>query len=191
VAYFTKRLAQVQYATFQAAGYPIGSGSTESANKVVVEARLKGSGMHGAREHVNPLVALRTVACTDRWAEVWPRLTTRLRAEALQRQRARWQRRHPPPLGVHITPPSSDARPLDPAPIGQRSTTVVNGRPTASHPWKGHRFLFGLHRSLNIRVTQNLAAHPTSGALLTWAANGVLWACSSETCLGKKSSARQ
>ena len=144
VAYFTKRLAQVQYATFQAAGYPIGSGSTESANKVVVEARLKGSGMHWAREHVNPLVALRTVACTDRWAEVWPRITTRLRAEALQRHRARWQRRHPPP-GVLITPPSSDAPPLDPTPISrrQRTKTIVNGRPTASHPWKGHRFLFG------------------------------------------------
>jgi hypothetical protein len=57
MAYFTKRLVQVQYAAFQAAGYPIGSGSTESANKVVVEVRLKGSGMHWAREHVNPLVA--------------------------------------------------------------------------------------------------------------------------------------
>ena len=34
VTYFTKRLAQVQYAAFQMAGYPIGSGSTESANKV-------------------------------------------------------------------------------------------------------------------------------------------------------------
>jgi hypothetical protein len=36
MAYFTKRLVQVQYASFQQAGYPIGSGSTESANKVVV-----------------------------------------------------------------------------------------------------------------------------------------------------------
>src|SRR6266567_8334648 len=33
VTYFTKRLAQTDYAAFQAAGYPIGSGSTESANK--------------------------------------------------------------------------------------------------------------------------------------------------------------
>jgi hypothetical protein len=52
VAYFTKRLAQVQYSAFQATGYPIGSGSTESANKIVVETRLKGSGMHWARAHV-------------------------------------------------------------------------------------------------------------------------------------------
>ena len=80
MTYFTKRLEQVDYAAFQAAGYPIGSGSTESANKIVVEARLKGSGMHWARAHVDPLVALRTVACTNRWSEAWPRISARLRA---------------------------------------------------------------------------------------------------------------
>jgi len=52
--------------------------------------RLKGSGMHWAREQVNPLVALRTVACTNRWAEVWLRISTRLRTEAEQRRRSRW-----------------------------------------------------------------------------------------------------
>jgi hypothetical protein len=39
MAYLTKRLAHVQYSAFQAAGYPIGSGSTESANKIVVSCR--------------------------------------------------------------------------------------------------------------------------------------------------------
>ena len=90
VTYFTKRLAQVDYAAFQAAGYPIGSGSTESANKIVVEARLKGSGMHWARAHVDPLVALRTVACTNRWSEAWPRISARLRTDAEQHRRSRW-----------------------------------------------------------------------------------------------------
>ena len=63
--YLTKRLNQIQYAAFQAQGFPIGSGSVESANKLVVEARLKGSGMHWARAHVHALVALRTIACAD------------------------------------------------------------------------------------------------------------------------------
>ena len=44
----------------------------ESANKLVVEARLKGAGMYWARASVNPMVALRTVACADRWPEAWP-----------------------------------------------------------------------------------------------------------------------
>jgi hypothetical protein len=35
----------MQYPMYQEAGWPIGSGSVESANKVVVEARLKGAGM--------------------------------------------------------------------------------------------------------------------------------------------------
>src|SRR5256885_9857768 len=77
-----KRLAQIQYATFAAQGYPRGSGSMESANKLVVEARLKGAGMRWARPHVNPLVALRTVACSDRWDEAWPQITQQWRGPA-------------------------------------------------------------------------------------------------------------
>jgi hypothetical protein len=148
VTYFTKRLAQVQYASFQAAGYPIGSGSTESANKLVVGARLKGSGMHWARAHVNPLVALRTVACSDRWAEAWPRITSRLRAQAQERRRARWQRRHPPQQAAPV-PPTVSHPPRSPAaviPKRQHTKTIVNGRPTASHPWRRHDFIFGRSR---------------------------------------------
>ena len=154
LAYFTKRLVQVQYATFQVAGYPIGSGSTESANKVVVEVRLKGSGMHWARQNVNPLVALRTVACTDRWAEVWPRISARLRADAEQRRRSRWRARHaapsPPPSSEPPTPPAMvaiaqpDAAQVTPVPRGK---SVVNGRPTAFHPWKRYNCLSGGRRA--------------------------------------------
>ena len=154
LAYFTKRLVQVQYATFQVAGYPIGSGSTESANKVVVEVRLKGSGMHWARQNVNPLVALRTVACTDRWAEVWPRISARLRADAEQRRRSRWRARHaapsPPPSSEPPTPPAMvaiaqpDAAHVTPVPRGK---SVVNGRPTAFHPWKRYNCLSGGRRA--------------------------------------------
>src|SRR5690348_15242401 len=45
LSYLQKREAQMQYPTYQEAGWPIGSGSVESANKLVVEARLKGAGM--------------------------------------------------------------------------------------------------------------------------------------------------
>ena len=144
VAYFTKRLAQVQYAVFQAALYPIGSGSTESANKVVVEVRMKGSGMHWARAHVNPLVALRTVACTNRWAEFWPRITARLRLIAEQRRHARRRARHPIPPPTPVELPSTPATVqlthpnVKPAPRGK---SIVNGRPTAFHPWKRYNCL--------------------------------------------------
>jgi len=39
LAYLHKREVHMHYPTYQAAGWPIGSGSVESANKVVVEAR--------------------------------------------------------------------------------------------------------------------------------------------------------
>ncbi len=39
LTYLQKREAHMQYPTYQAAGWPIGSGSVESANKLVVEAR--------------------------------------------------------------------------------------------------------------------------------------------------------
>ena len=45
LTYLQKREAHMQYPTYREAGWPIGSGSVESANKVVVEARLKGAGM--------------------------------------------------------------------------------------------------------------------------------------------------
>ena len=45
LTYLQKRKAHMQYPIYQAAGWPIGSGSVESANKLVVEARLKGAGM--------------------------------------------------------------------------------------------------------------------------------------------------
>jgi hypothetical protein len=97
LTYLGKRRAQICYAAFRAAGYPIGSGIVESANKLVVEARLKGSGMRWARHNVNPLVALRSVACSDRWAEAWPAIIARLRRQARDRAAARQAARPPPP----------------------------------------------------------------------------------------------
>jgi hypothetical protein len=69
LTYLEKRLKQMQYPAYLAGGWPIGSGMVESANKLVVEARLKGSGMHWARGHVNAMLALRNLEASDggRW----------------------------------------------------------------------------------------------------------------------------
>jgi hypothetical protein len=138
LGYLEKRRDQIRYAEFLERGYPIGSGLAESANKLVVEARLKGSGMHWAPEHVNPLLALRNIACADRWAEAWPLICRRLRADAQARRAARRQRRRdrppPPPAAPPAAPtPPRPARPAAPPP---RAKLVVAGRPTAAHPWK-------------------------------------------------------
>jgi hypothetical protein len=80
LSYLQKREAQMQYPTYQAAGWPIGSGSVESANKVVVEARLKGAGMRWARQNVNPLLVLRNAVCNRRWHETWTTAVAQRRA---------------------------------------------------------------------------------------------------------------
>lgn len=88
LAYLEKREAQMQYPRFLKEGWPIGSGVVESANKLVVEARLKGGGMHWEGVHVNPMLGLRNVVCNDRWSRDWPRIT------AWQRQQARESKAH-------------------------------------------------------------------------------------------------
>lgn len=71
VEYLRKREALMRYPQFRAQGWPIGSGIVESANKLVVQARLKGPGMHWERKNVNPMLALRLAVCNDRWSEIW------------------------------------------------------------------------------------------------------------------------
>jgi hypothetical protein len=134
LAYLTSRRAQIAYAAFQAAGYPIGSGCVESANKLVVEARLKGSGMHWARANVNPMVALRAVACSGRWQALWPPIARHLLDLARARRRQRHHRRRAA-RRIPCTPPSRPPRP----------PRTANGRPTAHHPWK-RPILAGGHR---------------------------------------------
>lgn len=150
VEYLAARWTQVQYAAFQAAGLPIGSGCAESGHKVVTQARLKGPGMHWAAASVDPLLALRCALLNGRWAERWGQLTQHWRTtERAARHTRRLQRRarradagtnadtpppSPPPAPV---PPPSPARTQPPAaPV--RAQTIVNGRPTAAHPWKQH-----------------------------------------------------
>jgi len=82
LAYLEARREQIAYARFRALGYPIGSGAVESANKLVVEARLKGAGMRWAPAHVDPMLALRDLACNDRWDDTWPGIARLLRSSA-------------------------------------------------------------------------------------------------------------
>jgi hypothetical protein len=108
LAYLEKREAHLQYPTFQAQGWPIGSGAVESGHEVVVEARLKGAGMHWAREHVNPMVALRNAVCNDRWEEAWAQIATHLRQQAARRRQTRHDKRR---AATTMGPPPEPAQP--------------------------------------------------------------------------------
>jgi hypothetical protein len=104
LGYLEARREQVRYADFQRQGLPIGSGAVESACKLVVEARLKGSGMHWARDNVTPMVALRTIVCSQRWGEAWPLIVERQRQQDRERHQRRHRQRHAVPLPAAAPP---------------------------------------------------------------------------------------
>jgi len=111
VAYLEKREAHMQYPTYQAQGWPISSGAVESGNKVVVEARLKGAGMHWARSHVNPMLALRNAVCNDRWEQARSQILTH---QHLQMQRMRQLRRERRLADQATAPASTEMMPCCP-----------------------------------------------------------------------------
>ncbi len=94
VAYFLKRADQIRYAAVRAQLYPIGSGIVESGHRVVIGARFKGAGQHWAPAHLNPVLALRTTICNDRWTATWPtvaaqrRQTTQAAGQTARRRRS-------------------------------------------------------------------------------------------------------
>ena len=147
--YLEKRRGQIRYAEFQANGYPIGSGAVESANKLLVEARLKGSGMHWARKHVNPMVALRTVVCSDRWGEVWPQISQRLGEKARRQAGGRQVKPSPQESAVAkeacranagpVARSSAELTPQSPRENHEQNRkppAATERRPAANHPWR-------------------------------------------------------
>src|SRR5207244_1377822 len=103
---------QIQYASFRARGYPIGSGIIESANKLLMEARLKGAGMHWLPASVDPLLALRSAGQSGRWETTWPLVAAQRcfahRTDRAARRQARVAARATPPAHEH--PRSSPRR---------------------------------------------------------------------------------
>jgi hypothetical protein len=146
--YLKRRVSQMQYPAFQQAGWPIGSGPMESANKLVVEARLKGAGMHWTRQHVNPMLALRNVLCNDRWDEAWKQIQQRRKHERAARRATRVQQSAAvtfttPTQSTVVEIPRTAHEPDGPlperAPASKCKPAVPQDaprKPAANHPWR-------------------------------------------------------
>src|SRR5438105_4414881 len=161
LAYLHKREVHMNYPTYQAAGWPIGSGSVESANKLVVEARLKGAGMRWERHNVNPMLVLRNAVCNRCWNETW-QATRRQRQQSRQklrdqRTKARYEQALKRLLTLWLGCRSSTPRPVaEPAPGSVSSSAASPAatprgprRPAANHPWR---------RPLAVRTTEAVLA---------------------------------
>lgn len=134
VNYLQKRQAFMDYPAYQRAGWPIGSGSVESSHKFVVQARLKGSGMHWKPSNVNPMLALREALINERWDECWQQQDQR----RLQQQELKRQRRRTLRLTQSQEPQKQPSPTLAPAlPKAPREKT---GRTEAQYRWGRQTF---------------------------------------------------
>lgn len=138
VAYLEKREARMQYPQYQAAGWPIGSGMVESGNKVVMQARMKGAGMHWEPAHVNPMLALRNSACNDCWDEAITSARTFLSQQRLHSRRLHQQQRYEDRVRSLLTGVlrwklcSTSPTPTNAPPSRPKGSS----RPSATHPWR-------------------------------------------------------
>lgn len=80
VHYFETNQERMRYAEFRAKGYPIGSGTVESACKRVIGARLKQAGMCWTKAGAQAVLSLRAHLLSGRWETMWPFTRPKLKA---------------------------------------------------------------------------------------------------------------
>ena len=71
LGYFLRNVNRMQYGTFRAAGYFIGSGVVEAGCKTVIGARCKHSGMFWSKDGAENILALRCLHASRRLDEFW------------------------------------------------------------------------------------------------------------------------
>jgi hypothetical protein len=139
--YLEKRVALMDYPTYRQQGWPIGSGGVERANKRVMQARLNGAGMRWERAHVNPMLALRTAVCTERWDESWQAVRNHMARQRRQRRQQRASSRLAQLLTRLVAfwlclRPQPPSPPLPCLPPSPPATLPGSCRPSPHHPWK-------------------------------------------------------
>jgi hypothetical protein len=151
--YLRERREMMRYASFRAHGYPIGSGSVESAHILVVQSRMKQAGMRWEPSHVNAMLAMRNLACNERWTEGWTAIRQGWCQQELAGRAQRAVRPGPsgasaspaaptvlppaePPASVEPSPPplAPPKQPSEPPPAAPPEPRPL--RPAPTHPWR-------------------------------------------------------
>ena len=72
IHYFETNKERMRYEQYRGAGYPIGSGTVESACKQLIGGRLKGAGMCWGKPGAQGVLTLRAELLSERWEQSWP-----------------------------------------------------------------------------------------------------------------------
>ena len=76
IKYFTNQLSKMNYSEYIEKEYPIGSGVTEAACKVIVKQRLCNSGMKWKHKGAEGVLCLRSLTySSDRWGQMWTKIS--------------------------------------------------------------------------------------------------------------------
>ena len=71
IHYFETNKERMRYPQYRSKGYPIGSGTVESACKHLIGARLKQSGMCWSKDGAQAILNLRAAKLSNCWDEAW------------------------------------------------------------------------------------------------------------------------
>ena len=88
LGYFVRNVSRMQYGTFRAAGYFIGSGVVEAGCKTVSGGRCKQSGLVWSESGAENILALRCINTSRRDEAFWKHRLAQLAAPHLPERRA-------------------------------------------------------------------------------------------------------
>lgn len=75
ITYFENNIVRMSYSEYKNLNYPVGSGVTEAACKVIVKQRLGNSGMKWKHKGAQNVLALRAMNYSDdRWLQMWEKI---------------------------------------------------------------------------------------------------------------------
>lgn len=85
--YIKNNYEKIDYPEYIKNGYYVGSGAIESANKVLVQRRLKQAGMRWSVDKSQTVVSLRAKVESNKWNEVMPIIEKQIEKDYLEKQK--------------------------------------------------------------------------------------------------------
>lgn len=70
VRYFEHHIERMNYGKYRQLGCVVGSGAIESAHRIVVQSRMKQSGMHWGKDNVQSILSLKTKYLSGEWDSI-------------------------------------------------------------------------------------------------------------------------